>query len=280
MDQRADATTSDGGGAVHGGGPVDGGGAVGGGGHGGGSDAVTPLDPQDVAALRTASGLAAAGVLLLLLHLHVGPVDLLNDIVGAWLLLAAIARLPTPGARSGAERGATGDRAAHRRLARSGLGLLAAVVLVEVSVWAGRTAPAGGVQAGTTAAATPDVLVGVAATLLTLAVLLGLAAHIEQLTAGVATLTRSWMTTRMLLRWALTPALGLFAAGSVVSLAVRGTVGGGVELEGPFAVVLVVPLLAAVLVPQLHLCLSLWRTRRAVTPVTPVTPVAPAGAGR
>jgi hypothetical protein len=254
MDQRADATTGRGDG--RGDGRFDGGG-----------EAPLP-DLRDVAAIRSASGLAAGGVLVLLLHLHVGRVDLLSDIVGAWLLLAAIVRLPEPGTRSGAERGDAGDhRVAHRRLARFGLGLLLAVVLVEVSVWTGRSAPAGGVQAGTTAEAAPDVLVGVAVLLLTLAVLRGLAAHFAQLTAGVASLARSWATTQLLLRWLLVPALSLFAVGSVVGLAVRGTPGGPtLELEGPLAVVIVVPLLAAALLPQLHLCVSLWRTRRAATP--------------
>jgi hypothetical protein len=232
----------------------------------GGRDEVTGADLRDVAAIRSASGLACVGVLLLLLHLHVDRVDLLNDIVGAWLLLAAIVRLPEPGARSRTVWVDGSGRAAHRRLAWFGLGLLVAVVLAEVSVWTGRTAPAGGVQAGTAAAAAPDVLVGVVATLLTLAVLLGLAAHVEQLTAGVERLARSWATTRLLLRWGLTPALSLFAIGTLGTLAVRGTPGGGFELEGPLATVMVVPLLVATIGPQLHLCLSLWRTRGAATP--------------
>jgi hypothetical protein len=239
-----------------------------------GRDEVTVADLRDVAAIRAGSGLACAGVLLLLLHLHVGRVDLLNDIVGAWLLLAAIVRLPQPVARSETVWADGSGRAAHRRLARLGLGLLLAVVLAEVSVWTGRTAPAGGVQAGTTAAAAPDVLVGVVSTLLTLAVLLGLAAHLEPLTAGVERLARSWATTRLLLRWVLTPALSLFAIAALGTLAVRGTPGGGFELEGPFAAVIVVPLLVATIVPQLHLCLSLWRTRGAATPAPPPTPAA------
>jgi hypothetical protein len=248
MDQRTDATGGHGG-------------------DGGGHGDVTLPDRRDVAAIRSASGLTAAGVLLLLLHFNVGRFDLLNDIVGAWLLLAAIVRLPEPAARSTTVWVDGSGRAAHRRLARSGLGLLVAVVLVEVSVWTGRTAPAGGVQAGTTAEAAPDVLVGIAVLLLTMAVLLGLASHFAALTAGVASLARSWATTQLLLRWLLVPALSLFAVASVVGLVVRGTPGGPtLDLDGPLAAVIVVPLLAATLLPQLHLCVSAWRTRRAATP--------------
>jgi hypothetical protein len=249
VDQRADVTSGHGADA------------------GGGGEVPLP-DPRDVAAIRSASGLVLAGVLLLLLHLNVGRFDLLNDIVGAWLLLAAIVRLPEPAARSTTVWVDGSGRAAHRRLARSGLGLLAAVVLVEVSVWTGRTVPAGGVQAGTTAEAAPDVLVGVAVLLLTMAVLLGLAAHFAALTAGAASLARTWATTQLLLRWLLVPALSLFAVASLVGLAVRGTPGGPtLDLDGPLAAVIVALLLAATLAPQLHLCVSAWRTRRAATPV-------------
>jgi uncharacterized membrane protein len=248
-------------------------------GRGHGTGEVTIEDPEVAVGVRAASGIACAGVLLLLLHLNVGRLDLLNDVIGAWLLLVAIARLPEPGGGTEPGRAPEADRAVRRRFELLGLGLLLAVLLVEVSVWTGRTAPGGGVEVGTAAGAAPDVLVGVAATLLTVAVQLALAARFARLTAGDATLARSWTTTRWLLRWLLVPALSLLAIVGVAGLGARGAVGGAsFEVGGGGAMLLVMPLLVATLAPQLHLCVSLWRTRGAASSAGSATRDAPRAA--
>jgi hypothetical protein len=199
--------------------------------------------------------LAAAGVALMLFDLRIERLDLLNDVVGALLVLAAIHRLPAR---------AQPDVREHR-LRLLWWGLLAVTAVEEVLVWSGSIEPVVS-PASTTSGSVGETLLSIAGTLLSVAALLALAHRFARLVDGDVVLARSWATSQRLLTHLYAPLTGLLVLLGLVDLAVR--LGGGehpsgldVRLEGGPALLLL-PVFLAYLVPPAHVALSLWRAGR------------------
>jgi hypothetical protein len=217
--------------------------------------------------MRAATRLAFAGVLLLLLDLRIERFDVLNDVVGAVLVVLAVGRLPSAGTRVADER----------RLRAWWVALLATTLLQEALLLL--QAPE---HAGTGFRGTTDSLAGAivetAWAFVALFAYLALVDRYRALTAADPDLRRTWSTSRRLVTVLLVPATAVLVVLGVVDVVRR--IGGGastgfhLQLEGAAALVLA-PIVLLLLAPVAHVALFLWRTSRDAPVTSPGTVLGP-----
>jgi hypothetical protein len=211
--------------------------------------------------MRGAARLACAGVLLLLLDLRIERFDLLNDVVGAVLVVVAVGRLPSTGTRL-----ARGDR-----LRALWVALAATTLLHDAFVLASPPAPDGVASVGTSDGVAASVVETVW-TLVALFAYLALVDRYRALTADAPDLHGTWSTSSLLVRVVLLPSTVVLVVLGVLDLVLRlrdGAANGfTLELEGAAALV-VAPVVLVLLAPVAHVALSLWRTGRDASPAPP-----------
>lgn len=202
----------------------------------------------------SACRLAAVGVAVILLDLEFNRFDVLNDVVGVALVVAAVHRV--------AASSTIDDR--QQRLQSLWWALLVVTAVEEVVRWLG--SPDTSSTAVTAAESAPETLLSITGAVLTLLALLALVDRFSRLATGDVALTRSWATSRRLLLVLFAPLTGLLVLADAVDLALRvgdtqAPTGLDLQIEGG-AALLLLPFVLLFLVPPAHVAISLWRTAR------------------
>jgi hypothetical protein len=206
------------------------------------------MTPEIGSAART----AFFGLLLLLVDLRIGALDVLNDILGAGLVLSALVQVRRAGAADDPDA-----RGAWTRARAWWVAALVAVAAAEVALWAGVTeAAAAAGFAGGSHSRTGAVLSLLQLTLLPAQLLL-----IGRF-AGLADSDRlrtSWATSR---RWFLALAVPFSLLGALADVVTLVTGRGWAAQVTGIAAVLVAAVVVLVLVGFAHTLVSLHRTAR------------------
>lgn len=174
------------------------------------------------AVLARSATLVFAGALVVLLAFEINGFDLINDVIGAGLVLAGLWGLQTAGLAA---------RWSSLAVA-SGAVFLVVTVLTEVGAMPWPLLWLGG-------------LTGLAT-----AILGGLTFRDACDRQGLFRVVSSWSTSLRLVVW-------IWGGLAVLGLFLWGAAGGAFHYEGPAAI----PVVILVFVPAVHMLISLWRTR-------------------